>query len=138
MIPSFPSAEWNATLNVLSFVLLSTGYWAVRRRRIGQHKFFMLLACLSSCLFLISYLYYHRLHGSTPYTGEGWIRFLYFAILISHTILAVAIVPLAATLLYRAFTGQFVKHAALARVTLPIWLYVSLTGVAVYWMLYRL
>ena len=97
----------------------------------------MLTAVTLSVLFLVSYLVYHAQVGSRPYGGSGWSRTVYFAILLSHTVLAVAIVPLVSTTLYRALRVQFVRHARLARVTFPIWLYVSVTGVVVYWMLYR-
>ncbi len=97
----------------------------------------MLTASVASTIFLASYLTYHYQAGSKPFTGIGWIRTLYFTILISHTILAVAIVPLALTTLYRGLTAQFVRHVPLARWTLPLWLYVSVTGVVVYWMLYH-
>ena len=97
----------------------------------------MLGACGTSTLFLISYLTYHFHHGSTPYPGQGWIRFVYFAILISHTILAVVIVPLVLKTLYHGLRGQFPRHVAIAQKTFPLWLYVSATGVIIYWMLYH-
>ena len=96
----------------------------------------MLTACVTSVLFLVSYLYYHYHHGSTRFMGQGWVRPLYFLILISHTILAAAVPPLVIKTLYHAFRGDFVRHQRIARVTLPVWLYVSVTGVVVYWMLY--
>ena len=98
----------------------------------------MLLAVLASTLFLISYLYYHFQVGSVPFQGRGWLRTTYFTILISHTVLAAAIVPLVAVTLARALRGRFDRHVAIARFTLPIWIYVSVTGVVVYLMLYRL
>ena len=98
----------------------------------------MLSACVTSALFLISYLIYHYFVGSVPFKGVGWIRTVYFSILISHVILAAAIVPLALMTLVRALRGNFERHKRIARWTLPIWLYVSVTGVIVYWMLYRL
>ncbi len=97
----------------------------------------MVSAFVTSTLFLASYLIYHFFHGSTPFTGQGWTRGLYFAVLISHTILATAVVPLVLITLRRGFKEDFERHAALARWTLPIWIYVSITGVAVYWMLYQ-
>lgn len=97
----------------------------------------MLSACIASTLFLISYLIYHYYVGSVPFKGEGWIRPIYFSVLISHVILAAAIVPLALITLVRALKGNFERHKRIARWTLPIWLYVSVTGVIVYWMLYR-
>ena len=98
----------------------------------------MLSACIASTLFLISYLIYHYSVGSVPFKGEGWIRPIYFSILISHVILAAAIVPLALITLVRVLKGNFERHKRIARWTLPIWLYVSVTGVIVYWMLYQL
>jgi uncharacterized membrane protein YozB (DUF420 family) len=98
----------------------------------------MLSALGASVLFLISYLYYHAQVGTTRFPGEGWPRTLYMAILISHTVLAVVIVPLVAITLHRALSGRFARHRRIARVTLPLWLYVSVTGVVVYVMLYRL
>ena len=97
----------------------------------------MLSACCTSTLFLASYLYYHYHHGVTHFPGHGLLRPLYFVILVSHTILAVLIVPLVATTLFHALRSRFEKHKAIARITLPIWIYVSITGVVVYWMLYR-
>ncbi len=97
----------------------------------------MLSACFTSTLFLVSYLIYHYYVGSVPFKGEGWVRIVYFSVLISHTILAVAIVPLALLTLVRALKGNFERHKRIARWTLPIWLYVSVTGVIVYTMLYR-
>jgi uncharacterized membrane protein YozB (DUF420 family) len=128
----------NATLNATSALLLVTGYLFIRRRNITAHKICMGSAFTTSTLFLISYLTYHYHAGSVRFTGQGWVRPLYFTILISHTALAVLVVPLAATTLYRAWTEQFKKHVRIARWTLPIWLYVSVTGVIVYWMLYQL
>jgi uncharacterized membrane protein YozB (DUF420 family) len=98
----------------------------------------MLAACATSAFFLVSYLTYHYYVGSMPFRGQGWVRPLYFAILISHTILAAMIVPLAIMTLFRAWKADFHRHARLARWTLPIWLYVSVTGVIVYVMLYQL
>jgi len=98
----------------------------------------MLSALTASTLFLISYLTYHFQVGSVPFQGQGWIRWIYFTILISHTILAAVIVPLVLLTLFRALKGNFERHKRIARWTLPLWLYVSVTGVVVYWMLYRL
>lgn len=131
----------NAFLNGLSAVLLVTGYGAIRQRRITFHKTCMLAALAVSALFLTSYLYYHfkvKAGQPTSFTGQGWIRPAYFAILFSHTILAAVVAPLALLTAFRALRGQFVQHARLARWTFPIWLYVSITGVVVYWMLYHL
>lgn len=128
----------NAVLNGLSALLLSGGYVAIRRRQMALHKTCMLSACVTSALFLISYLTYHYHVGSKPFLGQGSVRLLYFAVLISHTILAAVIVPLVLTTLYRALTAQWLRHRRLARWTLPLWLYVSVTGVVIYVMLYRL
>jgi len=102
-----------------------------------MHRACMLTAVGFSTLFLCSYVVYHAQVGSRPYAGGGWLRTLYFAILVTHTVLAIAILPLVSTTLYRALRTQFARHARLARVTFPIWLYVSVTGVVVYWMLYH-
>jgi uncharacterized membrane protein YozB (DUF420 family) len=128
----------NAALNGTSAVLLASGYRFIRRRQITAHKRCMLAALVTSTLFLLSYLTYHYHVGSMPFRGQGWVRPLYFTILISHTILAAAIVPLALVTLFRAWKADFTKHARIARWTLPIWLYVSLTGVIIYCMLYQL
>lgn len=128
----------NASLNAVSAILLIFGYLLIRQGAITAHTMCMLGACGTSTLFLVSYLTYHYFHGSTHYQGEGWIRVVYFTILISHSILAVTVVPLAIVTLLRALRGRFKKHVAIARVTFPIWMYVSVTGVVVYWMLYRL
>ncbi len=128
----------NAVLNGISALLLSVGYLAVRRRNLIVHKRFMLSACVTSALFLISYLTYHYQVGSKSFQGQGNVRVVYFAVLISHTILAVVIVPLVLTTLYRAFRSQWPRHRRVARWTLPLWLYVSVTGVVIYVMLYQL
>lgn len=128
----------NALLNSLSALLLISGYLFIRKKKILAHKISMGSAFCLSILFLTSYLIYHFHVGSVPFTKQGWLRPLYFTILISHTILAVAIVPLALTTLYQAWRGNFTKHVKVARWTLPLWLYVSVTGVTVYWMLYRM
>lgn len=128
----------NAVLNGTSAVLLVTGYVFIRRRMVTAHLTCMLSAFGVSTLFLISYVIYHYSAGSRPFTGPGWIRPVYFTLLISHIVLAAAIVPLALTTIYRALTAQLTRHAALARFTLPIWLYVSVSGVLVYWLLYHL
>jgi len=128
----------NAFLNALSAILLASGYYFIRQRRIAAHKRCMVAAVVTSCLFLASYLTYHIQIGSKPFVGQGPIRTVYFSILISHTTLAAAIVPLVIITLRRAWKGNFERHARIARRTLPLWLYVSVTGVVVYWMLYRL
>lgn len=128
----------NAFLNATSAVLLTAGYLCIRRKRIEAHRRCMLGAFGVSTLFLLSYVTYHALTGSRPFGGQGWIRWLYFSILVSHIVLAAAIVPMALTTLYRAWRRDFVRHRRVARFTLPVWLYVSVTGVIVYWMLYHL
>ena len=128
----------NACLNALSAVLLASGYYFIRQRRIAAHKRCMVAAVATSCLFLVSYLTYHFQIGSKPFQGQGVIRTVYFSILISHTTLAAAIVPLVIMTFRRAWKGNFERHARIARRTLPLWLYVSVTGVVVYWMLYRM
>ena len=128
----------NAALNAAAAALLSAGYVLIRTGRAAQHRACMLAACGVSTLFLASYVVYHLEVGSVPFTRQGPIRVVYFAVLISHVVLAALIPPLAFVTLLRALRGRFASHAALARWTLPIWLYVSVTGVAVYWMLYRL
>lgn len=128
----------NAALNATCAVLLVIGWVAIRRRLVALHRACMLGACLVSALFLVSYVTYHYLAGSRPFGGQGWIRAVYFPILVSHVVLAAAMVPLVLTTLYRALSGQFTRHVPLARKTLPIWLYVSVTGVVVYVLLYQL
>lgn len=128
----------NAVLNATSAVLLLTGWWLIRRGRRVAHRRAMLAALATSTLFLVSYLAYHFEVGSVRFTGQGPVRTVYLAILISHTVLAVAIVPLVLVTLARALRGRFEAHRALARITLPLWLWVSSSGVVVYWMLYRL
>jgi putative membrane protein len=135
-ITSLPTV--NATLNSISAALLFAGYRFIKAGNQSAHRKAMLAACGSSTLFLISYLIYHFNVGSVAFKGEGWIRAVYFTILISHTILATAVVPLAIVTLVRGLRGNFIKHRAIARWTFPIWLYVSVTGVIVYWMLYWL
>ena len=128
----------NATLNGLAAILLVTGYILIRQRRWRQHRAVMLAAFATSVLFLISYVIYHANAGSRPFSGQGRIRIVYFTILITHVILAAAIVPLALVTLSRALRARYDRHARIARWTLPIWLYVSVTGVVVYLMLYRM
>jgi uncharacterized membrane protein YozB (DUF420 family) len=128
----------NAALNATSAVLLALGYGFIRRRQVAAHKLCMIAAFITSILFLVSYLVYHYHVGSVRFPGQGWVRPLYFTILITHTILAIVIVPLALITLFRAWKADFTRHARIARWTLPIWLYVSLTGVVIYVMLYQL
>lgn len=127
----------NAALNGTCTVLLLAGFFSIRKGRLTAHKRLMESAFLTSALFLCSYLAYHTLHGSTPFPGTGWGRPVYFAVLISHTVLAIAIVPLVLRTLWLAVQRQDEAHRRIARWTLPLWLYVSVTGVVVYWMLYR-
>ncbi len=128
----------NASLNALGTVFLVSGYLMIRQRRIAAHRACMLTAFGCSMLFLTSYLIYHYYAGSTPFPGTGLIRPVYFFILITHIALAVTVPPLAVMTLWRAWHERFEAHARLARWTLPIWLYVSVTGVIVYVMLYHL
>ena len=128
----------NASLNGLAALLLIAGFVFIRRRNIGAHRVSMLAAFACSILFLGSYLYYHSQVGSVRFQGAGGVRTLYFTVLISHTILAAAVPLLAAVTLYRALRERFDRHRKIARWTLPIWLYVSVTGVVIYWMLYHL
>ena len=128
----------NAFLNGTSALLLTGGYLFIRNKRVQSHRICMTLAFLVSILFLISYLTYHALHGSTRFPGVGWVRPTYFTILISHTALAIAIVPLAIRTLTLALRSRFAEHRRIARWTFPMWLYVSVTGVVVYWMLYQM
>ncbi len=128
----------NAALNGASAVLLTSGWLCIRRRRIAAHRACMLGAFCVSILFLLSYVTYHALAGSRPFAGQGWIRAVYFPLLISHIVLAAAMVPFVLTTLYRALGADFPRHVRVARLTLPVWLYVSVTGVVVYWMLYHL
>ncbi len=128
----------NACLNATSAALLAVGYLSIRRKQVTAHRACMLSALAASTLFLISYVTYHSLGGSRPFGGQGWVRMVYFSVLISHVVLAAVIMPLALTTVYRGLTGSFARHVKIARWTLPLWLYVSVTGVLVYWMLYRL
>lgn len=135
-IADLPSV--NAALNATSALLLLVGYRFIRQRKVTAHKVCMLSAFVTSSIFLISYLTLRYYAGMTRFTGEGWIRPVYFSILISHTVLAAGIVPLALVTLSRALKSRFDRHVRIARWTLPLWLYVSVTGVLVYWILYRL
>lgn len=131
----------NATLNGASAVLITTGHALIRgnrRNRVQLHRAFMIAAVVTSSLFLTSYLYYHAHVGSVRFPGHGWVRPLYFALLISHTLLAVTVLPLVLLTLTAALRGRFERHRRIARWTYPIWLYVSVTGVVVYVMLYQI
>ena len=135
-IPFLP--HLNAVLNATSAVLLLAGFRFIRLGRIQAHRNCQVTAVVTSTLFLISYLTYHYYHGATRFAGQGLIRPVYFTILTTHTILAVVIVPLIIVTLYRAARRDFIRHRRIARWTLPLWLYVSVTGVIVYLMLYHI
>jgi putative membrane protein len=128
----------NACLNATTTGLLLLGWRRIRAGRRDAHRTAMLAALTTSALFLVSYLVYHFQVGSVPFHRGGWLRRVYLAILFSHTLLAAAIVPLALVTASRALRGRFERHRAIARYTLPVWLWVSVSGVVVYWMLYRL
>jgi len=128
----------NAVLNSTSAILLISGYRYIRLGRIKAHRNCQIAAVISSTVFLASYLTYHYFHGTTHFLGLGIVWWIYFSILISHTILAIVIVPLVMVTLVRAARGDFQRHRRIARVTLPLWLYVSVTGVIVYLMLYQI
>jgi putative membrane protein len=135
----FSQAALNATLNGASAILLACGYVAIRSGKRELHKKCMLSAFFVSCAFLVSYVTYHiRIHEVIHFQGQGWIRPVYFTLLLSHTILAVVIVPLILITLRRAWLKKFDKHRLIARWTLPLWFYVSVTGVIVYFMVYQL
>jgi uncharacterized membrane protein YozB (DUF420 family) len=128
----------NAALNATSGIFLFTGYILIKRRQINAHRNAMLAAFTSSMLFLTSYVIYHYHAGSRPFAGVGAIRLVYFTILISHVLLAMAILPLAISTLTKGLRGQYARHKRVAKWTFPLWMYVSVTGVVVYVMLYRM
>jgi uncharacterized membrane protein YozB (DUF420 family) len=128
----------NAALNFSAAVLLGFGFYFIRQRRIQAHKRCMTAAMLVSVAFLTSYVIYHYHAGSVPFTGQGWIRLVYFFILITHVILAIVIVPMVLRTAYLGYAARFEKHVPIARKTFPLWMYVSVTGVVVYLMLYQL
>ena len=128
----------NAILNATSGILIVTGYVMIRRKKVRQHRACMIAAGCTSLLFLTSYIVYHSQHGATRFAGVGAARPVYFTILISHTLLAIVIVPLVIITLRRALASRFAKHIEIARWTFPLWVYVSITGVVVYLMLYHL
>lgn len=130
LITSLPAL--NALLNSSSTVFILLGFRAVRRREFRTHMKFMLTAFVTSSLFLISYVIYHNFHGSTPFEGQGLIRPIYFFILVSHIILSAFVVPMILTSFYLAFSGKLETHRKVSKVTLPIWLYVSVTGVLIF------
>lgn len=128
----------NATLNAIAGLFLLAGYYFIRRRQIARHRAAMLGAFAMSTLFLVSYVIYHANVGSKPFPGQGPIRIVYFTILISHIILAASVVPLALVTLSRGLKRDDARHRRIAKITWPIWMYVSVTGVVVYWMLYQM
>lgn len=128
----------NASLNGMTAVLIIIGRRLIREKKIVQHRRVMLAAVGTSCLFLLSYLYYHAQVGSVRFQGQGWVRPVYFFILLTHTVLAAAIVPMVIITLVRGLRERFDRHRAIARWTYPTWLYVSVTGVVIYVMLYHL
>jgi uncharacterized membrane protein YozB (DUF420 family) len=128
----------NATLNGISAILLTAGYVFIRRGQRAMHKKCMLAALVASTAFLTSYVIYHAHTGSRPFPGRGGVRIAYFSILITHVVLAATILPLALTTTARGLRAQYVRHVRVARWTLPIWLYVSVTGVVIYVLLYQL
>jgi uncharacterized membrane protein YozB (DUF420 family) len=128
----------NAVLNLSSAICLVNGYMSIRAGRKEAHKRWMLAAFACSVIFLLSYLAYHFQVGSVKFTGVGFVRTLYLGILLTHTVLATAVAPLAIATLYRALGGRFDLHRRIARITFPIWIYVSITGVVVYLMLYQM
>ena len=129
--------EFNATMNATSAALVSSGYLFIRRGQVAAHRACMIAGLSASALFLAGYLTHHARIGSMPFRGAGAARIVYFSILLTHTVLAVVILPLVGITVVRAARGQFDAHARIARVALPLWLYVSVTGVVVYWMLYQ-
>ena len=132
-----PLATVNALLNTLATVLLVAGWVFIRRGNVAAHRAAMVAAFVTSAVFLACYLTYHYSVGHVPFRGQGWVRPVYFAILISHIILAVAVPVLALRMFFLAWRGRFDAHRRLGRITLPIWLYVSVTGVVIYLMLYH-
>jgi putative membrane protein len=134
----FSQSALNATLNGTSAILLAGGYAAIRSGKIAMHKRFMICAFAVSSVFLVSYLIYHYRVGHVAFQGQGWVRPFYFVLLTSHTILAIVIVPMILITLRRAWLERFDRHRLIARWTLPLWFYVSVTGVIVYWMVYQM
>lgn len=128
----------NATLNSISTMLLLFGYYFIKRKEVERHRLCMVLAFITSCIFLVSYLIYHYYAGSVPFQGQGGIRSVYFTILITHIVLAATVPVFALLALYRAWKKDFVRHRAIAKWAWPIWMYVSVTGVIVYVMLYEM
>ena len=127
----------NAVLNGTSAVLIGVGRSFIRRGKVAQHRRLMIAAVISSSLFLISYLWYHAHVGSRHFPGQGWSRPVYFSILFTHTVLAAALVPLVVVTLTRGLRGRYQRHKPIARWTYPVWMYVSITGVVIYLLLYH-
>ena len=138
MIPLETFPKINASLNGLATVFLILGYVFIRRGRVNRHRAMMAAAAGCSVLFLASYLWYHFHAGRTTFQTPGLLRTVYLTVLLSHTVLAVVIVPMVLLTLKRALTGDFVRHRKVARYTWPLWIYVSITGVVIYWFLYHL
>ncbi len=138
MIPLEAHPPLNAALNATAAVLLAAGFGFIRAKRVAAHKACMLTAVAVSAVFVASYLYYHYHAGGTPFPGQGFVRILYFTILISHAILAAVILPLVIITVTFALRGRIERHRRIARWTLPLWFYVSVTGVVIYWMLYQM
>jgi putative membrane protein len=128
----------NAALNFTAALLIGFGFYFIKRKNIGAHKTCMFAALGISAAFLVSYLVYHYNVGSVRFTKQGWIRSLYFPVLLTHTVLAAVVVPMVLRTAYLGLKGRFSTHVAVAKWAFPIWMYVSITGVVVYWMLYRL
>jgi putative membrane protein len=135
-ISDLPSV--NAALNFTAAVLIGTGFYFIKQKNIRAHKLCMIAALVVSALFLASYLFYHYHVGSVRFTKQGWIRNVYFPLLLTHTVLAAVVLPMVLRTAFLAFKGRFGSHIRIARWTFPIWAYVSVTGVIVYLMLYRL
>ena len=134
----FSHAALNASLNCASAILLVGGYAAIRSGKIAVHKAFMISAFCVSSVFLASYLVYHYRVGHVAFQGQGWVRPVYFVLLLTHTVLAIVIVPMILVTLRRAWLARFDRHRIIARWTLPLWFYVSVTGVIVYLMVYQI
>jgi len=127
----------NATLNLTAAILIGTGFYFIKRKNIHAHKLCMVAALMVSALFLTSYLFYHYHVGSVRFTKQGWIRSVYFPLLISHTLLAAIVLPMVLRTAFLSFKGRFASHVRIARWTFPVWMYVSVTGVVVYLLLYH-
>jgi len=128
----------NAALNASAAVCLLAGFYFIKQKNVAAHRACMLTACAISTAFLVTYLTHHAHVGSVPFRGTGWVRTLYLSILLPHVVLAAVIVPLALFTIYRGWTGRVAAHRRIARWTLPLWLYVSVSGVVIYFMLYRI